>query len=124
MDCCSSGCDKAGMQIEEIDEPRVMAAAEKLAFLLVETAEYQAFARASHAVQFDQEVSSLVNQLNGCRGEAEAAETQARLEALPVVQAYRQAEAAIRALLGAVDGAISEAAGVDFAVNAAASACG
>lgn len=129
MDSCSS-CDKAGMQGEAAEDPRVTATAEKLAFLLVETAEYQEFARASRAVQFDAEVGNLVNRMNeypgfAVDGSAEDAQAalQERMEALPVVQAYRQAEAALRALFGAVDGMVSTSAGVDFAANAA-SACG
>ncbi len=130
MDGCSSDCEKAGAWVDVADAPQVMAAAEKLASLLAETAEYQAFVRASRAVQFDAEVGSLVSRLNGYPGfdVDESIEPQdvlkERLESLLVVQEYRQAETAIRGLFSAVDSAISASAGVDFVANAAASACG
>lgn len=120
---CSSGCGSAAAL-----EPgaRTCAAAERLACLLVETEIFQSFARHSRAVQVDGEVSEIMQELRlaSFGSPADTAALRERFEALPAVQEYRQAEAAVRALFQAVDGAVSAGAGLTFAENAKPGACG
>lgn len=133
MSSCSDGCGgscgiNAAPEIEI--EPEIQAAAEKLAGLLVETPEFQNFMRTSRTVRLDRDVNELVNRINGSpfgadKGEMVSAEAlQERLEQLPVVQGYRQAEALVQSIFSAVDETISVLAGVAFAVNAKPASCG
>lgn len=117
-------------------EAQVSQKAQTLGALLKETVEFQAFLRASQAIETDALVQELLKQIEshrsalqwglGDRASHRAAlrKLQAQLEALPSVQAYRQAERAVRDLFHAVDALIGEAAGVEFAVNARRSCCG
>lgn len=117
-------------------EAQVSQRVQTLGAHLRETVEFQAFLRASQEIEGDALVQKLLEQIESHRsalqwGLGDAAEhraalrkLQAQLEALPSVQAYRQAERAVRDLFRAVDALISEAAGVDFAVNARRSCCG
>lgn len=110
-------------------------AARTLGELLSRTPEYAAFLEALTAVNTDPTVQKLLTQLRACQSPlqwgrdmvqnaAEMERLEAELESLPVMQAYRQAEAAVREVFLAVDELISCEAGVDFAANAKRSCCG
>lgn len=117
-------------------EAQVSQRSQRLGALLRETAEFQAFLRASQEIEGDTLIQKLLEQMESHRSalqwglgdqaghRAALRKLQAQLEALPSVQAYRQAERAVRDLFHAVDALISEAAGVKFAVNARRSCCG
>jgi cell fate (sporulation/competence/biofilm development) regulator YlbF (YheA/YmcA/DUF963 family) len=117
-------------------EAQVSQRAQTLGALLRETVEFRAFLQASQGIEENALVQKLLEQIESHRsalqwGLGDTAEhraalrkLQAQLEALPSVQAYRQAERVVRDLFRAVDALISEAAGVDFAVNARRSCCG
>ncbi len=110
-------------------------AARALGALLAQLPEYQAFLEAIRAVNNDATVQKLSSQMRACQSAiqwgrdvvqnaAEMERLQAELESLPLVQAYRRAEEAARAIFLAVDEIISREAGVDFAANAKRSCCG
>ncbi|MEZ0397411.1 MAG: YlbF family regulator [Anaerolineales bacterium] len=110
-------------------------AARALGELLRQTPEYAAFLEALTAVNADPQVRKLSEQLRACQSAlqwgrdvvqnaAEMERLEAELESLSIVQAYRQAEAAVRETFLAVDELISREAGVDFAANARRSCCG
>lgn len=113
----------------------IFQAARVLGDLLSRTPEYAAFLEALTAVNADPTVQKLSAQLRACQSAiqwgrdvvqnaAEMERLEAELESLPLVQSYRQAEAAVRELFLAVDELISREAGVDFAANARRSCCG
>lgn len=126
-----SGCSDTCQPPVVTADATVTLAAEKLACLLVDTPEFQTFVQSARTVNLDQQVSELVQAINARRMEyafraddsAPVEALHAQLEALPVIQEYRAAESAVRELFNAVDGLISQQAGVEFAVNARA-ACG
>jgi cell fate (sporulation/competence/biofilm development) regulator YlbF (YheA/YmcA/DUF963 family) len=96
--------------------------AEALGALLADTEAFQALARWSRAVRLDPQVSELVSVLKERQyryderwDPEQTAALEAQIEALPVVCAFRDAEAQARALFAAIDEAISAAAGVPFA---------
>ena len=110
-------------------------AARSLGKLLRQMQEYDTFLKALRAVNTDAMVQKLTVQMRahqnalqwGRDGDGQHAVELARLEqeieALPVVQEYRQAEAQIRRIFLAVDEIISREAGVAFAANARRSGC-
>jgi len=110
-------------------------AAQALGRLLAATPQYQAFLEALRALDADLDVQRLGVEMRSHQiplqwgqdadGQHAAAleRLQQELEAVPVVQRYRQAEAAVRQLFVAVDAVISQEAGVAFAVNARRSGC-
>jgi cell fate (sporulation/competence/biofilm development) regulator YmcA (YheA/YmcA/DUF963 family) len=107
----------------------VTQAAETLACLLTDMPEFQDFLRLTRTVRLDEEVNAIVAQMNGYAGEAEAGQDdegglEDRLESLPVIREYRQAEEAARKIIRAVEEAISKSAGVPFAEHARPKACG
>jgi cell fate (sporulation/competence/biofilm development) regulator YlbF (YheA/YmcA/DUF963 family) len=109
--------------------PRVVEAAEVLACLLTETEELQDFVRSARIVQLDREVNEILGLINGYYDEDIAQSTsllelEERLESLPVMKEYHQAEQSVRGIFTAVDQIISSAAGLAFAENAQPSACG
>ncbi len=103
---------------------------------LRETPEFRSLWDAARAINHDEEVQGLLQQMRAHQsalqwGRGDGAEhlralreLRSRLETYPSVQAYRAAEEAVRALLLEVDEAISRAAGVEFAANARRSCCG
>ncbi len=103
---------------------------------LRETPEFRALWEAARAINHDNEVQNLLQQIrshqsalqwgrgNGAEHLRALRQLQAQLETYPSVQAYRTAEQALRALFQEVDEAISRAAGVEFAANARRSCCG
>ncbi len=110
-------------------------AARALGDLLAQTPEYRAFIAAFQAVNNDPTVRQLASRMRACQtaievgrnvGQniAELERLEAELESIPVVQAYRRAEEATRAIFRAVDDIISREAGVDFAAHAKRSCCG
>lgn len=109
---------KTCQSIEAVLPREVERAAERLACLLVDTDEFQRFARAGFALRRDSEASDILRQVDGAGSRRELSR---RLESLPVMVAYRGAEQATQALFSAADAAISAAAGLPFAENAAAS---
>ncbi len=134
MDCKSNSCSRAGTAEAVAVSTGVVEAAEALACLLADTEELQNFVRQSRAVRLDGEVNAFLRLMNG-NPEAEldaeldadlpqpasvevAATLEERLERLPVVQEYRQAERAARGVFAAVEEAISGAAGFAFAEHA------
>lgn len=114
----------------------VRESARSLAETLKETVQFQALQKAARAINHDDEVQNLLEQMQthrtalhqglGSRIEHLAAgrRLQAELDGQDSVRTYRQAERAVRELLQAVDAVVSEAAGVDFAANATRSCCG
>lgn len=113
----------------------IFQAARALGELLSQLPEYRAFLEAIQKVNNDAAVQKLSNQMRACQSAlqwgrdvvqnaAELERLEAELESLPIVQAYRQAEAAAREIFLAVDELISREAGVDFAANAKRSCCG
>ncbi len=132
MDACSETCEMRGPAGLAGGQPElsqdVENAAVTLACLLTDTIEFQNFARLSRAVRLDQEVNRILNLMEGYEEEAlqPGAERtlEERLESLPVMRAYREAERAVREVFCAVDGAISAEIGFAFAENAKPSGCG
>lgn len=129
MEYCSTGPFAA----PAAESGRVEDAAEQLACLLAGTQALQDFARLSRVVHLDEEVRAILAEIDGCGwqftafGENPAQEQEPpeeRLEALPVVREYRQAERAVRALLRGVDVVVSTSAGIPFAEYARSSAFG
>lgn len=103
--------------------------------LLRQTPTYTAFLGLLEAVNADPAVQQLAGQMRAHQSAlqmgrdpdqhaAALARVEAEIEALPVVQEYRQAEAATRRLFQVVDALISQEAGVAFAENAQRSGCG
>ncbi|OIO90170.1 MAG: hypothetical protein AUK03_13545 [Anaerolineae bacterium CG2_30_64_16] len=103
--------------------------------LLHQTPTYTAFLGLVEAVNVDPTVQQLAGQMRTHQAAlqmgrepdqhaAALARVEAEVEALPVVQEYRQAEAAARRLFQVVDALISQEAGVAFAANAQRSGCG
>lgn len=126
MDCSSCSADQTGPELSSgIDQ-----SADQLATLLAQTPEFQELVRMSRLVNQDPDVRRLSMALNDQQtgnvnpGSATFDALMAELEALPLVQTYRQVEAAVRELFQAVDQVISEGAGMAFAPNALHSACG
>lgn len=131
MDCSQSGCGSDCQKTVVVEAPDVIAAAEKLACLLTDLPEFQQLVCQARAVRLDEEVASLLNQMNGqgdpTQVQAETPSTESlenQLEGLSIVKQYRSAEEAARQIFGAVEAAISGAAGVAFAEHAKPSACG
>ncbi len=129
MDNCSTNCQKMAKNDSEAMTPQIQAAAERLACLLTDTAEFQNFVRLARGIRIDQEVSEILFEMDAL-GEDDhyqkgATRTlQTRLEALPIMRSYRQAEEAARVTFTAVDDIISDAAGLAFAEFAQSSGCG
>ena len=127
MASCSSGCGSTcgiGEKPTLTASTEVTQAARALACLLADTPEFQGLARCSRAVRLDPQVTALVNALreqaylydpSAAQAHLEAASLEDQIEAAPVVRAFRSAEAQARGLFGAVDEAISQAAGLPFA---------
>jgi cell fate (sporulation/competence/biofilm development) regulator YlbF (YheA/YmcA/DUF963 family) len=135
MENCATNCQSAcsingpGGHLSETAAD----AAERLGALLSESPTFQQFLRAAGALRMDAEANHLIQQLNeqaylydpsATHAAAEAQALEAQLNALPLVQEYRKAEAAARTLFQMVDAAISTSVGVAFAENAKPSACG
>jgi len=110
-------------------------AARTLGELLSQTPEYRAFLEALKAVNNDLTIQKLSAQMRAChlalqwgrdvlKNSAELERLEHEMEALPVMQTYRQAERAILQLLRQVDELISASANVEFAAHAKRSCCG
>ena len=110
-------------------------AAQALGKLLRHTREYEEFLTAFEALNIDPTAQLLRTEIRvhqsaiqwGRDPDGQHAAELSRLEteqiALPVVQAYLQAEKAVRAVFRQVDQIISQEAGVPFAANARRSGC-
>jgi cell fate (sporulation/competence/biofilm development) regulator YlbF (YheA/YmcA/DUF963 family) len=110
-------------------------AAQALGKLLRQIPEYEAFLKALQAVNNDLTVQKLGAQMrahknalqwgrdNNGQHAAELERLELEMEALPVVQVYRQAEEQVRRLFLAVDEIVTQEAGVAFAVNARRGGC-
>lgn len=101
-------------------DDRVAAAVRRLAELLLNTPEYQAFVVATQAVSRDEQVSRLVKEIRACRATfngGDAGKLQSELQELPVMAEYERSMQALRALFTGVDQAISAAAGLGFVAN-------
>lgn len=117
-------------------EAEVSRAVQALALAIKSAPEYRAFVEASLAVYGDAALENLLAAMRthqqaldagegDARSHAQALESlQAEVEALPLVQAYRQNERALCRLLRDVDAVISEIIGLDFAANSKRSCCG
>jgi len=112
----------------------VFQAGRALGEALVETPVYQNFLSALKAINDDPEIQRIATQMrshqnalqmsiDGRDHQAELARLQAELEALPIVQQYRQTESEALAFFRAVDDLISESIGFAFAHNAHRSSC-
>ncbi len=127
MDCCSSNSTAQTVfeRSSSMDQ-----SADRLADLLAQAPEYQEFVRIAQLINLDPDVERISmeirkHQMAYANPYGASIETlQADLEALPAVQAYRKAEAAVKDLFHSVDQAISAQAGVAFAPNAVRSGCG
>jgi cell fate (sporulation/competence/biofilm development) regulator YlbF (YheA/YmcA/DUF963 family) len=127
MECssCTNPVSSALEYTVEIDQ-----SAGQLASLLLQTREYQEFIRLAQSIDLEPDVKRIALEIRNSQmfyadAEGPSIEAlQAEMEALPAVQAYRKAEAAVKRLFQAVDQVISAAAGVEFAPNALHSACG
>jgi len=104
--------------------------AEELGKNLQSSNEYQELLRLGGTLRQNEDVKNLINKIrqvensySGEESERELEELKRQLLALPVYQAYLNAENAARELFKTVDNTISMAAGVDFAVNAKKSGC-
>ena len=127
MDCCSSnGATQTALNISSSMDQ----SADRLAALLAQAPEYQEFIRLAQLINLDPDVKRISMEIRNLQmvyadPYGVSVETlEADLEALPAVQAYRKAEAAVKALFHSVDQVISAQAGVAFAPNAVHSACG
>jgi cell fate (sporulation/competence/biofilm development) regulator YlbF (YheA/YmcA/DUF963 family) len=119
-----------------VHETDVSQAVRSLGAALRASPELVAFLAASQAISADAVAQELLQQIHAHQVElqwgqedrsqhaAALRELQAELEALPSIQAYYQAGQTARELLVAVDAAIGEAAGVEFAANSKRSCCG
>jgi cell fate (sporulation/competence/biofilm development) regulator YlbF (YheA/YmcA/DUF963 family) len=131
---CSSSCSSSGQGCSSTTAaPDLQAsqAALLLADLLGSTPEFQEFFKTSQAVNRDPQANLLLRQIRfsqtfyGQPDDPNSTEQlAAKLEAMPVFQAYRAAEQRVKELFCAVDQVISRSAGMPFAANAKASACG
>ena len=127
MDCCSS-CSDADDIMGESDQ-----AADRLALLLSQAPEYRELVRLAELIHLDPDVQRITTEMRarmmglgevGSEGVEAINALRDALEALPAVQAFRRAEAAVRALFKTVEQAISAGTGVAFAPNAQRSGCG
>jgi cell fate (sporulation/competence/biofilm development) regulator YlbF (YheA/YmcA/DUF963 family) len=128
--------ETATVETETKQEVMVSQAIQSLGATLKATPELQAFLQAAQAIHADMTIQHLLQQIRSHRAALQwdqgnpaehlqaLKELQADLDGQPAVQVYYRAERAARRLLQAVDVAISEAAGVDFAANAKRSCCG
>jgi cell fate (sporulation/competence/biofilm development) regulator YlbF (YheA/YmcA/DUF963 family) len=88
-----------------------------LAEALETSHEYREFTRLSEAVNTDPDVYALIEQMRQERASyslSQGGDLETRLEALPVMAAYRRAENGLRSLIQAVDEAIGSGAGMEF----------
>jgi len=111
-------------------------AAQALGRLLRQTPEYEAFLKELNVVNNHPAVQKISTQMRSHQNalrwfqgdmddhEASLARLETELEALAVVQGYRQAENTVSQMFTEVDSVISQAAGVPFAANAKRSGCG
>ena len=127
MDCCSSCSDADDIMVAS-DQ-----AADRLAGLLAQAPEYRELVRLADLIHLDPDVQRVTTEMRarmmglgevGSQGIDSIDDLRDELEALPAVQAFRRAEAAVRALFKAVEQAISAGAGLAFAPNAQRSGCG
>lgn len=114
----------------------VLESARALGELLSQTPEYRAFLAALKAVNNDLTVQKLSAEIRAhqtalqwrsdinSQHADEIVRIQLKMEDLPVMKTYRQAEKEASALFCAVDEIISQEAGVAFAINAQRSGCG
>jgi len=123
-----------------VAQPTTKAAVRESACSLAEAIkdmpEFQALQEAARAINHDEKVQDLLRQMQSHQsafrlGQGDRANHAAALKKLrseldgqAAVQAYQQAELAVRTLCRAVDRVVSDAAGVDFAANAKRSCCG
>lgn len=122
---------KSEFEVKTVDQ-----IARKLGELLLNTPEYQAYIKALKIVNNDPNVLNISAEMRSHRNAlrwspADSAEHEAalfrletELEALPVLQEYRQAEKTVSHLFAEVNAIISQVADVPFAANARKSGCG
>lgn len=127
MDCCSSCSDADDILVDSGE------AVERLSALLAQAPEYRELVRLAELIHLDPDVQRITAEMRarmmglgevGGEGIESIDALRDALEALPAVQAFRRAEAAVRALFKAVEQAISAGAGMAFAENAQRSGCG
>ena len=128
MGCCSNtnSCNSH----DSIDSSTYTAVI-NLARLMDDSPEYQHFKQLTQKIYSDPAASPLLRQLQMLQSayfrpddDQAANQTLAELQALPVMKEYYAAEEQVKMLFGAVDGIISQAAGLPFAENAVASGFG
>lgn len=121
---------------EQSQTPDALETARALGELLSQTPEYRAFLEALKTVNNDLAIQKLSTEIrahqttlqwgsdaNGQHAD-EIVRVKRKMEDLPAMKTYRQAEREVSALFRAVDEIISQEAGVAFAVNAQRSGCG
>jgi cell fate (sporulation/competence/biofilm development) regulator YlbF (YheA/YmcA/DUF963 family) len=127
MTCCSSSGATQSTLEPALD---ALQFADRLAALLSESPEYLEFVRLSNLINYDPDVQRISREIRNRLmiypepDDAPLDMLRGELEALPAVQTFRKAEAALRDLFHAVDRVISTETGIAFAANAIKSACG
>ena len=125
MSFASQACQFPSVSVH-LPPGKIESRAEKLACLLIDAQEFQNYVRLERAVTLDAQVGELNEKiyalqmayLTSTDEEGNTIDTlHARLEALPIMIEFRQAEKAARELFTAVDAIISEAAGIEFSAN-------
>lgn len=93
------------------------AAADALAYQVMDTPVFQDYLRKDHAVRTDEQVRALREQIRIANWSEQDA-LEARLDSLDVMQAFETSLEASRSLFATVERVISAAAGLPFAENA------
>ena len=119
--------------VEAVDQSRVEQLGEELGEAITQTPEYRRFEETKQAVEDDEEAQQKVSEFEQLRqefmlarqtGEAtqedvqEVQQAQTELHALPVMEAYLDAQSELEDKLEAVNEAISEPLAVDFGQQA------
>jgi cell fate (sporulation/competence/biofilm development) regulator YlbF (YheA/YmcA/DUF963 family) len=101
-------------------DPRLVAAVDELADAIEGSEEFQAFVRLAKAVNEDEAVADMLDQIrqhHSIYSRAQNGELVAALEKLPVMQAYRHAELALRNMCAEIDQMISAEAGLVYSLT-------
>ncbi len=101
-------------------DPRLVAAVDELADAVEGSDEFQAFVRLAKAVNEDEAVADMLDQIrqhHSIYSRAQNGELVAALEKLPVMLAYRHAEQALRDMCAEIDQMISAEAGLVYSLT-------
>jgi hypothetical protein len=119
------------LSFSTLEDTRLSDSVRRLSTLIEQTSQYNRFISLSRTVNLDPQVTALLRQIRSRRSfyvrsdpSEDGRDLPAELEALPIMQEFRQAERELRALFLAVDRAVGASAGLDFATNVPDSGCG